>query len=133
MQPQIEIAIPGNVAGPVATESHAGQAGAPTGAYQAAAQSYRNDQLANLSPVRVIDKLYSIAILACKKNDKTLAIKALTELIVGLNFEYEEIATGLFRLYQYCKDCIRKGDMTEAIHVLEELRSTWAEAFHLST
>lgn len=133
MQRHIEVAIPENDTEPSVSESHAKPVSAPAGAYQAAAQSYRNDQLANLSPVRVIDKLYSIAILACKKNDKTLAIKAITELIVGLNFEYEEISTGLFRLYQYSKDCIRRDDMNEAIHVLEELRSTWAEAFHLTT
>ena len=132
MQRQIEVAIPENDVEPSSRETYTGPVCAPTGAHQAAAQSYRNDQLANLSPVRVIDKLYSIAILACKKNDKTLAIKAITELIVGLNFEYEEIATGLFRLYQYSKDCIRQDNMSEAIHVLEELRSTWAEAFHLS-
>jgi flagellin-specific chaperone FliS len=101
--------------------------------YSAAAKAYRNEQLQNLSPVQVIDKLYSFAILACKKNDKTLAIKVITELIIGLNFEYEEIAVGLYRLYRYCKDCICQDKMDEAIVVLEELRATWAEAFHLST
>ena len=96
-----------------------------------AINAYRNDELANLSPVEVIDKLYSIAILACKKSDVTLAQKAITELIVGLNFEYKEIAVPLYSLYQYSKDCIRKRNLPEAIRVLEELRSTWVQAFHL--
>jgi flagellin-specific chaperone FliS len=97
----------------------------------AAANSYRNDEFASLTPVRVVDKLYSIAILACKKKDTSLAQKAISELIVGLNFEHEEISTGLFRLYEYSKECIRKGNTNEAVRVLEELRSTWAQAFHL--
>lgn len=134
MQKVIEQEIPAIDVAPVPSDDVCVERGSGTkGQYQAAAKSYRNDQLANLSPVRVIDKLYSIAILACKKNDKALAIKALAELIVGLNFEYEEIASGLFRLYQYCKDCIRQDKMDDAIVVLEELRSTWAEAFHLTT
>ena len=98
---------------------------------QVAINAYRNDELANLSPVEVIDKLYSVAILACKKADVSLAQKALTELIVGLNFEYKDIAVPLYNLYQYSKECIRKRNLPEAIRVLEELRSTWAQAFHL--
>ena len=103
----------------------------PRGRARDAANSYRNDEFANLSPVRVVDKLYSIAILACKRKDTRLAQKAISELIVGLNFEYKEISTGLFSLYQYSKDCIHKGKTTEAIRVLEELRSCWSQAFGL--
>lgn len=98
---------------------------------QAAINAYRNDELANLSPVQVIDKLYAVAILACKKGDVRLALKAITELIVGLNFEYADIAVPLYNLYQYSMDCIRKRNLPEAIRVLEELRTTWAQAFHL--
>jgi len=98
---------------------------------QAAANAYRNDELANLSPVQVIDKLYAIAILSCKKGDVTLAQKAINELIAGLNFEYQDIAVRLYNLYEYSKSCIRKRDLGEAIRVLEELRTTWAQAFQL--
>jgi flagellin-specific chaperone FliS len=98
---------------------------------QAAIKAYRNDELANLSPVQVIDKLYGVSILACKKGDLALANKAITELIVGLNFDYKDIAVPLYNLYQYSKDCIRKGNLSEAIRVLEELRSMWVQAFHL--
>jgi flagellin-specific chaperone FliS len=79
----------------------------------------------------VIKKLYDTAILGCKKNDTALAQQAVTELIIGLNFEYEDISVGLYRLYQYSKDCIRKGELDEAVKVLQELRETWVEAFHL--
>jgi flagellin-specific chaperone FliS len=99
--------------------------------YSTAAKAYRNEQFLNLTPVQVIDKLYSLAINACKKGDAVLARKVINELIAGLNFEYKDISAGLYRLYQYCKHCIRQGKMDDAVVVLEELRATWAQAFKL--
>jgi len=99
--------------------------------YSTAAKAYRNEQFLNLTPVQVIDKLYSLAINACKKHDAVLARKVINELIAGLNYDYKDISVGLFRLYQYCKHCIRQDKMDDAIVVLEELRATWAQAFKL--
>lgn len=96
-----------------------------------ALNSYRNEQLANLSPVEVIHKLYGVAIQAIKKNDQQLANRAINELIAGLNFEHQEIALSLYRLYQYSKHCLRQGKPADAMEVLEELRSAWIEAFKL--
>lgn len=96
-----------------------------------AAQRYRNEQLMNLTPVEVIRKLYDLAIFGCKKNDTTLAQKALTELISALNFGENDIALKLFQLYDYCKRSIRSGNVGEATRILEELRAGWVEAFHL--
>jgi flagellin-specific chaperone FliS len=96
-----------------------------------AAHIYHREQFLNLSPVEVIKKLYETAILGCKKNNAPLAQNAITELIVGLNFDYQEVSVGLYRLYQYAKRCIRNGNMNEAIRVLEELRTTWVKAFRL--
>jgi len=96
-----------------------------------AARGYRQGYFANLSPVRVIDTLYGVAIQACKKKNVQLAHKAISELIISLNFEYGTIALTLYQLYYYTQDCIRKGKMDEAIHVLDELRATWAQAFNL--
>jgi flagellin-specific chaperone FliS len=97
----------------------------------AAAQMYRMQDCINLTPVEVIKKLYDFAILGCKKKDNVLAQKAITELIVGLNYEYQEISLPLFKLYQYAKRCIREGKPEEAVRVLSELRSTWSQAFGL--
>jgi flagellin-specific chaperone FliS len=97
----------------------------------AASQSYRREEFMNLTPVEVVKKLYDVAIQGCKRNDPELAKRAISELAVGLNFDYPDISVGLFRLYQYSKDCIRKGKMDDAVTVLQELRSTWVEAFHL--
>lgn len=96
-----------------------------------ALNTYRNEQMLNLSPVEVIHRLYAVAIQAIKKNDKQLAHKAINELIAGLNFEYKEVAVNLFQLYHYAKNCIRQSKLDEAIEVLEELRSAWGEAFKL--
>jgi flagellin-specific chaperone FliS len=105
---------------------------APAGAKQAsAAERYRNEQLLNLTPVEVIKKLYDLAIFGCRKNDRSLAQKALTELISVLNFDQNDVAVNLFGLYDYCKRKIRSGDVDEARQILEELRAAWVEAFHL--
>jgi flagellin-specific chaperone FliS len=96
-----------------------------------ALNTYRNEQMMNLSPVDVIHKLFAVAIQAIKKNDLPLAHKAINELVAGLNFEYQEVALTLFKLYQYTKQCLRKGKTDEALEVLEELRSAWGEAFKL--
>lgn len=93
--------------------------------------AYRNEQLLNLSPVEVIHRLYGVAIQAIKKNDVHLANRAINELIAALNFEYQEIALSLYRLYQYAKHCLRQGKHNDATEVLEELRSAWKEAFNL--
>jgi|WetSurMetagenome_2_1015567.scaffolds.fasta_scaffold1566791_1 flagellin-specific chaperone FliS len=98
---------------------------------KAASAKYQQEQYRNLSPVEVIRKLYDVAIVASKKNDKDLAQRAIKELVCGLNFDYPEVSVGLFKLYQYAKTSIRDGNMQEAIRVLEGLRSAWAQAFKL--
>ena len=43
-----------------------------------------------------------------------------------LDYDYPEAAVGLFRLYQWCLNCIRKGDFRSAKDTLQELRTAWA-------
>lgn len=105
--------------------------GAKYGKPSAALQTYQKEHLLNLSPVQVVQKLYDVAIQGCKKKDYSLAQRALTELTVSLNFEHQEMALGLYRLYDYSKRCIRQGKTDEAIKILEELRSTWSQAFNI--
>ncbi len=99
---------------------------------QVAAAKYGREQLLNLSPVQVIQRLYDYAILGCKKDDPVLAQRALNELILALNFEHREISFGLFRLYDYCKGRIRKREYAAALEILEDLRGTWTKSFHLN-
>jgi flagellin-specific chaperone FliS len=98
---------------------------------QTAVNAYNKEHLTNLSPVQVILKLYDYAIIGCKKDDPTLAQRALNELIIALNFEHREVSFGLFRLYDYCKGCVQKRNYKAALVVLEDLRTTWAKAFNL--
>jgi len=96
-----------------------------------AASRYRKEESMNLSPVQVICRLYDVAILAGKKNDRDLARRAINELIAALNFDYQETALGLYRLYDYAKRQLRSGNVNEAVSVLQELRSAWGQAFNL--
>jgi len=79
----------------------------------------------SLNPVQLLIKVYDFAIVNCKKGDPEKASKAIVELMSALNFDYEEISLGLFRLYQYCLDRIKKGEFEEAIKILEGLREAW--------
>jgi flagellin-specific chaperone FliS len=96
-----------------------------------ATNKYQQEQSANLSPVQVILKLYDLIIVSCKKSDNKMAIRALNELIVSLNFEHKEMSVGLYRLYDYSKRCIFAGRYLQAEAVISELRGAWAEAFKL--
>ena len=96
-----------------------------------AINKYQREQYLNLSPTEVILKLYDAVLLGSKKGDKLLAIRALTELIVSLNFEHQEMSTNLYRLYDYCKRQIYAGQFKHAITVISELREAWAQAFKL--
>jgi flagellin-specific chaperone FliS len=96
-----------------------------------AVDRYQREQLLNLNPVEVIRKLYDIAIVSCKKGDGVMANKAINELIVALNFDYQDMSIGLFRLYDYSKRCVKASKYPDALVVLEELRATWVQAFHL--
>jgi flagellin-specific chaperone FliS len=69
---------------------------------------------------------YDLAITACEKQDFARATKAISVLRDALNFDYAEASVGLFRLYQWCLDCIRQGDYQSALTTLRDLREAWA-------
>ena len=112
-------------------ESDTAVATMPAPSHVTAASRYRKEDSLNLSPVQVIARVYDVAILALKKDDKELARRAINELISALNFDYQEVSLGLYKLYDYCKTMIRQGKNDEALSVLSELRSAWVEAFKL--
>jgi flagellin-specific chaperone FliS len=96
-----------------------------------ARDAYRREEFMHLSPEQIVHKLMSLGIQGCRKKDKTQAVRAVNALILALDFKYADVSMGFFRLYDYCKMCIYKGDLLKAIKILDELRTTWAEAFHL--
>ena len=90
-------------------------------------QEYRQHDVMGASPLRLVVMAYDLAIQSCEREDFEKATKAISVLRDALNFEYKDAAFGLFRLYQWCLDCIRKGDYKSAISALSELRSAWVE------
>jgi len=87
--------------------------------------NYHKNEIMNLSPTQLVLKIYDIAILSCKLKDSMKVSKALVELISALDFEKGDIAIGLFKLYQYCMDIVKKGNFEEAQKILSELREAW--------
>lgn len=89
-------------------------------------QQYRNQDVMGASPIHLVVMAYDLAITSCEKEDFARATKAICVLRDALNFEYSEVASGLFRLYQWCLDSIRQGDYASALQTLRELREAWA-------
>ena len=90
--------------------------------------SYRTHSVLTLTPGEVIVKMYDIAVAALIARDGERACKVLVQLIDSLDFEYHEISVGLFRLYRYCMDEIKKGEFELPAGILRELRQTWLQA-----
>ena len=86
---------------------------------------YRKQDVMNASPLRLVIMTYDLAILSCEQKDFNKSIKTISALRDALDLDYPEAAVGLFSLYQWCLDCIRKGDYTSAITTLSELRGAW--------
>ncbi|NMC11368.1 MAG: flagellar protein FliS [Chloroflexi bacterium] len=86
---------------------------------------YRKQDVLGASPIHLVVMAYDIAITACEKGDFVRATKAVSVLKDALNFDYANVAVGLFRLYQWCLDCIRQGDYNSALQTLRELREAW--------
>jgi len=101
------------------------------GRQKAALQAYRREEFSHLTPEQVIYKVMSLGVQGCRKGDRTQAVRAVNALILALDFKYRDVAMGLFRLYDYTKKCIYARRYAEALEILEGLRASWAEAFHL--
>lgn len=87
--------------------------------------AYLNTKVTSATPEQLMLMAYDVAIVNCQKKDSQKASLALTELIGSLNFEYEEIALGLFRLYQYCLNLVKKQQFDEPYTLLKELKESW--------
>ena len=93
---------------------------------------YIQNEVMNLSPTEVILKIYDFVILHLKKGDTQRAMRGITELMVSLDFEYEEFSVRMYRLYKYCRDQIVHENTKEAIVIMEGLRESWVQAFKLN-
>lgn len=97
-----------------------------------ATSAYVAAQIQAMSPVQVMMQLYDFAVAACVAGDSRKASAALVELIAALDFNYEDIATGLYRLYEYCLREV-KAERFESPHkILSDLRDTWHVALGIA-
>jgi flagellar secretion chaperone FliS len=99
--------------------------------YHSQVSDYVRNEVMTLTPNEIILKLYDFAILNLKKSQSQKALRAITELIVSLNFDYKDFSLNLYRLYQYSRERIIQGRPDEALVILEGLRESWAKAFNL--
>ncbi len=90
--------------------------------------SYRSNSVLGLTPGELVLKLYDMGVVALVAQDQQRAARVLAQLIETLDFRYHDVAFGLFRLYRYCMDEIKKGEYDVPTRVLRELRDTWAKA-----
>ncbi len=92
---------------------------------------YLEQEVLQWSPEKLILKMYDLYIVACKKRDIAKMNRVLTTLMTSLNFEYQDQATRLYRLYEYCQKCVISKKYEESLQIIRELRDTWAQAFDL--
>lgn len=92
--------------------------------------AYLEQEVLSWSKEKVILKMYDLFIVSCKRKDSTKMSRVLIELMGALNFEYEETATRLYRLYEYCQRLVFQKKYDEAMYIIKELRDAWAQAFN---
>lgn len=93
--------------------------------------SYLEQEVLSWSKEKIILKMYELFIVSAKRKDVQKMSKVLIELMGALNFEYEETATRLYRLYEYCQRCIFRKNFDEALYIIQEMRDAWAKAYNL--
>lgn len=90
--------------------------------------TYLVKEITEATPFQLVMKVYDYAIQNCKKHDFAKTNKAIGLLIEGLNFERDdtrEIATGLFKLYQFAQEEMRKKNFDIVLKILTDLREAW--------
>ncbi|MGI5837329.1 MAG: flagellar export chaperone FliS [Chloroflexota bacterium] len=90
--------------------------------------SYRTQSVLCLSSGELVLKAYDIALTSLSAQDGDKACKVIAHLIDSLDFQYEEVSAGLFRLYRYCLEEIKKGELEVPTRILRELRDSWSQA-----
>lgn len=88
---------------------------------------YQRQAVLNASPLKLVVKLYDLALQASYRRDGKRLKEILSTLIESLNFDYEP-AGQLFELYRYCQDLARRESFEEVREILEPLRDAWEES-----
>ena len=94
------------------------------------ANAYLVNDIMESSQEKLLIRLYDFAITNCRLHNIEKTNKALNELIFGLRFDeeqFEKISSGLFQLYNFCKDQMRKHNYAIVEKILLELKETWVQ------
>lgn len=75
-----------------------------------------------------ISDLYSRGIIACEEKNEIKTTKVLRILMNALDFQYEEVASGFYRLYDHCLQLVNDKRFDEAKEILNELNQCWNKA-----
>ena len=97
-----------------------------------AVKRYKAREVLSASPAKLVLYVYDHIIQQCLKEDAIKASKAIALLIDSLDFEYGEISSGLFRLYEYAMRMVWEGEFDIVLRMFRELRDTWQEALSKS-
>lgn len=92
--------------------------------------SYLEQEVMSWDKEKLILKMYDLFLVSAKRNDVSKMSRILIELMGSLNFEVEDTATRLYRLYEYTQRCIFQKNIDEACFIIRELRDAWAKAFN---
>lgn len=95
--------------------------------------AYKAQEIAAARPEKLILYLYDYAIKACHLRNQEQTSRALAQLIDSLDFEVQEVATGLFKLYVYLMETVKREQFEVALRILKELRETWNNAVQKRT
>ena len=90
--------------------------------------AYQRQTVITLSPGQIVKRLYDLGIQGCNERDTDKVSKVLTELMTGLNFDYKEVALGLYQLYSYCLNKVKSCKYREVANVLKGLSEAWGTA-----
>jgi hypothetical protein len=93
--------------------------------HEYAASAYVSTQTRAMTPLQAFLELFDIAIGGCVARDTRKTSAALVELIAALDFNYEEIAVGMYRLYEYALREVKADRFDFPLKMLTELRDTW--------
>ncbi len=94
---------------------------------------YLVKEIMEATPEQLILKVYDFAIVNCRKQNMTKTNDALQVLMNALRFDDDEVkgvSTGLYKLYQYCQEEMRRKNYDIVYKILTELKETWIAAFN---
>lgn len=82
-----------------------------------------------MEPGALTLRVTELALMACRQGKRGMLVRALTELMTGLDLAQGEVAGRLLVLYEYMLHQARVGALAELEPLLAELAETWRQAW----